>query len=179
MEMLEKIKNYLENNENLANDVKKELLNLIVIFNNKFPNVDLDKLCNKIGTVKVGKMTLYDRRGPVVYDVINNEILLNKKSLEGNYDINHLMMKGIIGMIASCDTYYGFNKDDKLFALNLGFTEMLANTLVGNEGICDFEEEVLATNLVSKIVGRDILFDAYFNNDSDKVFEKLLEAEVR
>jgi len=179
MDILNKIKIDLENNGNLTSDVKNKIFDLIVIFYDKFPNVSLETLSDKIGTVKVGNMTLYNYRGPVSYDLVNNEILLNIKALDDKYDITHLMMKGIIAMISSCDNYYGFNKDDKLFALNLGFTEMLANTLVGNEGVCDFEEEVLATNLVSKIIGRDVLFDAYFNNDSNKVLEKMLEAEVR
>ena len=55
---------------------------------------------------------------------------------------------------------------------------MLANMLVGNEGKCDYEEELIATNLISQIIGRDTLFDAYFNNDAETVYKKLLEAEV-
>ena len=88
------------------------------------------------------------------------------------------MMKGIIAIISSKDDYYGFNKNNSLYALTIGFTEMLANTLVGNEGTCDFEEEVLTTNLISKVIGRDIMFDAFFNNDAETIFKKLLEAEV-
>ena len=40
------------------------------------------------------------------------------------------------------------------------------------------EEEVLTTNLISHIIGRDIMFDAYFTNDAEMIFKKLLEAEV-
>ena len=75
--------------------------------------------------------------------------------------------------------YYGFNKDNSLVALNIGYTEMLANFLVGNEGICDYEEELLATNLISQIIGEETLFNAYFNNDAETVYKKMLEAEVR
>ena len=81
-------------------------------------------------------------------------------------------------MISSCDDYYGFNKDDNLKALNIGYTEMLANYLVVNEGICDYEEELLATNLISQIIGEETLFNAYFNNDAETVYKKMLEAEV-
>lgn len=178
MDTLEKVKLNLDSNENLSEDIKEQMFNLITIFNQAFPDIKLDELCSRIKNVKLGKITLYERKGPVVYDSVKNEIMLSKKSLEEDYDPQHLMMKGIIAMISAHDNFYGFNKNNSLYALNLGFTEMLANTLVGNEGICDFEEEVLATNLVSKIIGRDIMFDAYFNNDAETIFKKLLEAEV-
>ena len=55
---------------------------------------------------------------------------------------------------------------------------MLANFLVGNEGVCDYEEELLATNLISQIIGVDVLFQAYFTNNADLVYKKMLEAEV-
>lgn len=178
MDILEQIKINLDNNPNLTLEVKSELLELIILFHQKFPNVSLETLNNKIKDLKMGKITKYERIGPVVYDVVKNEILLNKKSLEDDYDARHLMMKGLLGIISSADNYYGFNKNDSLYALNIGFTEMLANALVGNEGKCDYEEEILATNLISKIIGKDVMIDAYFNNDAEIVYKKLLEAEV-
>ncbi len=178
MDILDQIKSNLEINESLTKEVKDEMLELIILFHQTFPDVKLEQLNLKIKDVKVGKITLYERKGPVVYDAVNNEILFSKKSLDGDYDAKHLLMKGILGMISSHDNYYGFNKNNSLEALNIGFTEMLANTLVGNEGICDFEEEVLTTNLISHIIGRDIMFDAYFTNDAEMIFKKLLEAEV-
>ncbi len=178
MDILDQIKSNLDANESLTKEVKDEIFQLIILFNQTFPDVSLEKLSSKIKNVKVGKITLYERKGPVVYDAVHNKILLNIKSLESDYDVKHLMMKGILGMISACDNFYGFNRNDSLYALNMGFTEMLANTLVGNEGICDFEEEVLATNLISRVIGKDIMFDAYFNNDAEIIFKKLLEAEV-
>ncbi len=178
MDMLDEIKSNLESNQSLTQEVKDEILNLIILFHQTFPNVNLETLKSRIKDVKVGKITIYERKGPVVYDPIKNEILLSRRSLEDDYDARHMMMKGLLGVISACDNYYGFNKNDSLYALNLGFTEMLANTLVGNEGTCDYEEELLATNLISKIIGRDVLFDAYFNNDAETVYQKLLEAEV-
>ena len=178
MDILNQIKSNLDSNTTLQQNVKEEIFDLINLFHQTFPDVDLNTLNERIKNVKLGKNELYDRRGPVVYDAVNNEILFSKKSLEGDYDAKHLMMKGIIAMISSKDDYYGFNKNNSLYALTIGFTEMLANTLVGNEGTCDFEEEVLTTNLISKIIGRDIMFDAFFNNDAETIFKKLLEAEV-
>lgn len=181
MNILEQIKTNLYDNAFLSNEIKENMFHLISIFHQKFPNVSLEVLNSRIGSVKIGKISIYEKKGPVVYDVINNEILLSRKSLGDDYDVQHLMMKGLVGMISANvnDNYYGFNKNDKLFALNLGFTEMLANTLVGNDGICDFEEEVLATNLISKLIGREVLFNAYFNNDAELVLKKMLEAEAQ
>ncbi len=178
MSTLEQVKLNLDSNASLPDDIKSQIFELITIFNQTFPDIKLDELCSRIKNVKIGKITLYERKGPVTYDCVRNEIMISKKSLESDYDSKHLMMKAIIAMISAHDNFYGFNKNNSLYALNLGFTEMLANTLVGNEGICDFEEEVLATNLISKIIGRDIMFDAYFNNDAETIFKKLLEAEV-
>ena len=178
MDILEQIKDNLYSNESLTIEVKEQIFKLISLFHQTFPDVALDKFNERIGNVKVSKVSMYERKGPVVYNVIDNEILLCKKSLEGDYDADHLMMKSIIAMISACDNYYGFNKNNSLYALTIGFTEMLANTLVGNEGICEFEEELLATNLISKIIGRDIMFDAFFNNDAETIHKKLLEAEV-
>ena len=180
MDILNQIKDNLNQNKSLNKEVREQIFQLINLFNQTFPNVSLDKLNSRIKDVKIGRISLYERKGPVVYDVINNEILFSKKSLEEDYDVNHLMMKGIIAMISTSPTndYYGFNKNNSLYALTIGFTEMLANTLVGNEGMCDFEKELLATNLISRIIGRDIMFDAFFNNDAETIFKKMLEAEV-
>ena len=177
MDVLNQIKINLDNNKSLTEAVKEQIFELIVLFHKTFPEVDLKNLEERIKELKVGKLSLYERRGPVVYDSLNNEILLNRRSLDEDYDVNHLMMKGLLGCITAKDNFFGFNKNDSLYALNMGVTEMLANTLVGNDGKCDFEEELIATNIISKIIGRDLLFDAYFNNDAEIVYKKLLEAE--
>ena len=180
MDIMNQIKNNLDNNNYLSDSIRNQIFELINIFHKTFPEINLDRLNEKIGTVKIGKISLYERKGPVVYDIKNNEIFFSKKSLEDDYDVNHLMMKGLIAIISISITndYYGYNKNNSLYALTLGFTEMLANTLVGNEGKCDFEEELLATNLVSQIIGKDIMFNAFFNNDAETIFKKMLEAEV-
>lgn len=179
MDVLETVKNNLDSNSALTEEVKEQIFELIVLFHQTFPNVSLNTLNDRIKDVKIGKITIYERKGPVVYDALKNEILLSRNSLEKDeYDIRHLMMKGVLGLISAGDNFFGFNKNDSLYALNLGFTEMLANMLVGNEGKCDYEEELIATNLISQIIGRDTLFDAYFNNDAETVYKKLLEAEV-
>jgi hypothetical protein len=178
MDILDEIRSNLAANENLTSEIKTKMFELIVLFNQKLPDVSLEKLNEKLKDVKLSKISVYERRGPVVYDVIKNEIAFSNKKLKDDYDANHLMMKGLLGMISSANDYYGFNKDNSLRALNVGFTEMLANFLVGNEGICDYEEELLATDLIAQIIGRELMFEAYFNNDAEIVYKKMLEAEV-
>lgn len=178
MDILDEIRSNLATNENLTSEIKTKIFELTVLFHQKFPDVSLEKLKEKIKDVKLGKISVFERKGPIIYDVLKNEIAFSSKKLKEDYDANHLMMKGILGMISSTEDYYGFNKNNSLRALNIGFTEMLANFLVGNEGICEYEEELLATNLISQIIGKEILFDAYFNNDAEIVYKKMLEAEV-
>ena len=178
MEILDEIRSNLAANQNLTDEVKAKMFELCVLFHQKFPDVNLGKLKEKIKDVKLGKIGVFERKGPVIYDALKNEICFSNKKLHEEYDANHLMMKGILGMISSNEDYYAFNQNGKLRALNIGYTEMLANFLVGNEGVCDYEEELLATNLISQIIGVDVLFQAYFTNNADLVYKKMLEAEV-
>lgn len=178
MDILDEIRSNLAANSNLTEEVQDKIFELTVLFHQKFPDVSLEKIKEKVKDVKLGKISVFERKGTVIYDVIKNEICFSNKKLHEDYDANHLMMKAVLALISSNDNYYGFNKDDGLRALNIGYTELLANFLVGNEGICDYEEEVMATNLISQIIGEETLFNAYFNNDSDLVYKKMLEAEV-
>ena len=87
-------------------------------------------------------------------------------------------MKAILEMTASTDKYTGFKSDEKLRALNEAYTEILANYLVGNEGISDLEEEILVTNLISHVVGKDVMFDSYFSNNGKPIIEAMVKAEM-
>ena len=178
MDILDEIRSNLAANDNLTKEVQEKIFELTVLFHQKFPAVSLERIKEKVKEVKLGRIGIFERKGPVIYDAVKNEICFSNKKLQGDYDANHLMMKGVLALIASTETYYGFNRDDSLKALNIGYTEMLANFLVGNDGICDYEEELLATNLISQIIGEETLFNAYFNNDADTVYKKMLEAEV-
>ena len=171
------IKSSLSNNPNLTDEIREKLYSLIIILNKKIPQANLSKLNDKLGSVKIKKMGVLERKGTYFYDVKKNEILFSKK-LEGNYDIDHLLVKALLEMSASTDTYTGFNDDERLYALNLAYTEILANYIIGNEGESELEEEMLITNLLSYIIGKDVLFNAYFTNNGKPIIEALQEAEV-
>lgn len=177
MDILDIIKQSLSSNLNLNNDIKNKFYNLISILRKKLPDVDLTRLSEKLKTVKIGKLGKYERRGTYFYDVFKNEILFSN-SLEKDYDIDNLFMKAILEMSTSTDTFTGFNSDERLRALNLAYTEILATFIVGNEGDSDLEEEMLITNLISHIVGKETLYNSYFSNNGGPIIKALQEVEV-
>ena len=177
MDILDIIKQSLSSNLNLNNDIRIKFYNLISILRKKLPDVDLTRLSEKLKTVKIGKLGKYERRGTYFYDVFKNEILFSN-SLEKDYDIDNLFMKAILEMSTSTDTFTGFNSDERLRALNLAYTEILATFIVGNEGDSDLEEEMLITNLISHIVGKETLYNSYFTNNGVPIIKALQEAEV-
>ena len=177
MVSLEEIRLSLKNNPNLTDEVKNKLFELIIIFNKKLPEINLSRLNEKLKTVKFGKISKYEKKGTYYYDVFKNEILFSK-DLEGNYDIDHMLTKAILEMSTSTNKFTGFNSDDRLRALNLAYTEILANYIIGNEGDSDLEEEVLIANLLSHIVGKDTMFNSYFMNDGMPIIKAMQEAEV-
>ena len=177
MSFLEEIRMSLKSNPNLTDEIRSKLLDLIVIFYKKMPSVNLSRLNEKLKTVKLGKISRLERKGTYYYDVFKNEILFSK-DIEGNYDIDHLFMKAILQMSTSTNTFTGFNSDDRLRALNLAYTEILANYIIGNEGDSDLEEEMLVTNLLSHIVGKDTMFNSYFTNNGEPIIKAMQDAEV-
>ena len=177
MSFLEEIRISLKSNPNLTEDIKEKLFQLIIIFNNKMPNINLSRLNEKLKTVEFGRLGKFERRGTYYYDVFKNQILLSKE-IQGNYDIDHILVKSILQMCTSTDTFTGFNSDDRLRAINLAYTEILANYIVGNEGDSDLEEEMLVTNLLSHIVGKDTLYNSYFTNNGEPIIKAMQDAEV-
>ena len=177
MDALEQIKVSLQSNSNLNEEIRNKLFELVVIFKKKLPEINLMKLIDRLKTVSIGKLSKLERKGTYYYDVINNKILFSSE-LEGNYDIDHLFMKSILQMSTSTKNFTGFNSDERLKALNLAYTEILANYIIGNEGDSDLEEEMLVANLLSHIVGKDTLFNSYFTNDGMPIIEAMQEVEV-
>ena len=177
MSFLEEIRVSLKSNPNLTDEIRNKLFELIIVFNKKMPDINLSRLNEKLKTVKLGKLSKFERKGTYYYDVFKNEILFSK-DLESNYDIDHLLTKAILQMSTSTETFTGFNSDDRLRALNLAYTEILANYIVGNEGDSDLEEEMLVTNLLSHIVGKDTMFNSYFTNNGEPIIKAMQDAEV-
>ena len=177
MSSFEEIKLSLNSNPNLTEDVKNKLLELTIVLHSKIPEANLSRLSDRLKSVRVGKIGKFERRGTYYYDVFKNEIFLSN-DIEGNYDIDHILTKAILEMSTSTNSYTGFNSDERLRALNLAYTEILANYVIGNEGDSDLEEEMLVTNLLSHIVGKDTMFNSYFTNNGEPIIKAMQEAEV-
>ncbi len=171
--MLEKIKDSINNNPYLEKNIKVELFRLIVVFNNKFPNIKLDTFNKLVSTVKVGRISKYESRGTVVYDVNTNEILFSSKNLKDDYDIDNLFMQAVLGMITTSEhnnrKFTGFDTEESLSNLNKAYTEIMADYLIGAGEVSDLEEEKSFTNQLGILIDEQTLFDAYFNNDGSKV----------
>ena len=166
---LNEIKNSLNSNPNLTADIKECLMELIYLFNSKFPNVKLENLNERLKTLNIIRGSKFLIRKSSYYNPVTNELLVNMVKIENN-DCKHILMRELLNIITAKDNYTGFNKDNAYEALNIGYTERLANFLVGNDTESEYEDEIVASNLLEKIIGEDKMFNAYFTNDASLIF---------
>ena len=177
--MTNEIKVILDGNSYITEEVKDNLLELITIFNENFKDVSLETLKNRLKTLKIKRESMYLAKLPCEYKPFNNEIIINVGRFE-ECDARHWLMHTLLGIITAKDNYYGFNNsEDTLVALNEGYTEILTNNLVGDVENNFFTDEMVITNLISKAIGEDVLYDAYFSNDYEKVLKAMIEAEEK
>ena len=165
---LNEIKNSLNSNSNLA-DIKDCLMELIYLFNSKFPNVDLANLNERLKTLRIVKGSKFLVKNSSHYNPTTNELLINLSKINDN-DCKHILMRELLNIITAKEYFTGFNKDNAYAALNIGYTERLTNFLVGNETESEYEDEIVASNLLEKIIGEDKMFKAYFTNDANLIF---------
>lgn len=162
---LDEIKSSLDSNSNLTEDIKTNLMELIVIFNNNFSNVDLSNLNERIKTLKILRGSKFLIKGDSFYNPLDNELLINLVHVNGDVDCKHILMRELLNIITAKENYTGFNKDNAYEALNVGYTEILTNFLVGNEYDSKYQDEIIASNMLASTIGEDAVFNAYFNND--------------
>lgn len=177
--MIEDIKVILDENPNITNEVKENLLELINIFISNFKDVSLDTLKERLKSLKIKRESMYLAKLPCEYKPYNNEIVINVPRFE-ECDAKHWLMHALLGIITAKDNYYGFNNaDDTFIALNEGYTEIVTNFLVGDVEDNFYTDEIIMTNLISKVIGEDIFYEAYFNNDSGRLLKAMIEAEEK
>ena len=163
---LDTIKNSIDINSYLSDDVKANLFELIVLFNKNFKEVALDNLNKRIKDLKIERISSFLSKRVSKYDIKKNIIYLNEKELNKDYDARHILMLELLNIISCNDEFSGFNYEDKFAALNLGYTEVLANFLVGNDGEeMIYPHEAVMANLLSIVIGNEALQNAYFKND--------------
>ena len=176
---LDVIKNTLTNNEYLSNEMKDNLFELVVVFNKQFPDIALDRLNEKLISLKIEKINSFLTNKVSKYDFNKNTIYFNEKELMKDYDVRHLLMLELLNLISISTEYSGFNYEGKFEALNIGYTEVLANYLVGNNGEeLIYPNEAVMANLLSVVIGNDVLKKAYFENDYKLLLNAVKEAGI-
>lgn len=177
--MIEEIKASLQQNQNLTQELKDNFLELITIFQKKFPGVSLENLNNRLKTLTIENLNRYTSLEVSKYDPIQNTLKVNEERLNRDVDAKHILMYELLSILTAKDNYTGFNFNHQFEALNIGYTEILTNYLVGNETE-EFvhADEIIATNLVSISIGNDILLHAFFNNDYMTLTKSLIEAGI-
>lgn len=180
MTTIETLEETLNQNTFLANDVKQNILELISIFQKAFPNIALDKLNRRLQTLKVERSNKFINRDVSLYDFRSNILYFNEEELKKqDYDGKHVLMFELLNMITATEYQLGFNTDNQFEALNVGYTEILTNFLVGNNGDrMFFQDEAIATNLICVMIGPDILERAYFENNAKLLMNRFEEVGV-
>lgn len=164
---LEDIRTSLDSNPYLTSDIKDNFMELITTFKENFPDVDLNNAKERLKTVKVVKGSKFLLKRTSSYNPLNNEILISLSKVTDDLDCKHILMRELLNLITAKDNFTGFNKDNGYEALNIGYTEILTNFLVGNDSLNEYEDEVIEANLIAKLIGGDSMYNAYFTNNVD------------
>jgi len=171
--MLSGIKESLNLNPYLTDDIKENIYELIEIFNNQFKDVGLANLEERLKTLQIEKGSKFLVRGLSKYNPVENKIYITLSQLDNDTDCKHILMRELLNVITSKDNFTGFNNENKYEALNIGYTELLANLLVGNESVNEYENEVIVADLMVSLIGEEYVFKAYFNNDVNCIIDAL------
>ena len=173
---LEDVKVALDSNPNLTDELRDNIYGLIHIFNEKYPEISLNNLCNNLKTLNIVKSNKFLNKRVSKYNYMTNTIEFNIDEMNEGYDMKHVLMYNLLQVITNNGVMTGFNQNDKYRALNAGYTEILTNYLIGNESdISDLESEIISTNIISYILGDETLFKAYFNNDAELLTNAMME----
>lgn len=175
---VENIKASLDANSNLSNDLKENLYELILIFHKNFKQIDLSNLNNRLQTLKIEPLNKYLTDEVATYQPLANVLSINAERLK-EADAKHILMYHLLQMITAKENYSGFNYNDQFKALHIGYTELLANALVGHD-VDSFihGDEIVITNLLSCIIGDTVLREAYFQNNYMLLTQNLIDVGV-
>lgn len=176
MIMLDEVINTLDNNQFLDLKIKDSIKELIISFNSKFPDISLNNLNKLLGTLKIEKSNKFINRRVYKYNMNTNILEFNVNEIEKGFDMKNIMMIGLLKLIAFNGKQVGFNANNKYEGLQEGYLKILANNIVGNDSdIEDLEEIYIETNMIGILIGDEILFKAYFNNDTDLLEKALID----
>lgn len=176
---LEDIKGTLDSNINLTDEIRDNFYSLIYLFNERYPKISLENLNRNLKTLQVIKSNKFINKRVSRYNFVTNILEFNIDKINEGYDMKHVMMYELLEVIVNNGSQIGFNKNNKFEALNAGYTEILANNLVGNDSDIEYlHDEIITTNMIALMVGNDNLFNAYFNNDAELLINSLINEGV-
>lgn len=170
---LKRVEDALSKNTAFDEALKNNVLELVTIFSKTFPDVNLNHLCDNLKNLKIERVSKFVSPMPMDYNAKLNKLTVNESELEKVEDSKNLMMNIIIRLIATNNGIMGFDTDGSFLALNLGYVAGIANMLVGNEAEHDiFADEIIATNIFGKLIGDDILKEAFFHNNPSLILDQ-------
>ena len=82
MNQVDEIVKNLNDNEYLNDDIKQNFLELIIIFNRQFQNVDMTLLIERIKSLKLRPISEYLCSNTFRYDVKENVLFFNEEKLK-------------------------------------------------------------------------------------------------
>jgi len=174
-------------NMHFTHDHKEMLKQLIAEFHHLFPAIDLaeaaKRLENTVVIVKPGQIwsRYYPDRNELV---LSGDLPYSPEKVSSSEPLFHLA-HFLVNIISSHGESTGFNdENDTLIALNEGYSELLGLYIVGKirhqpiSSVRNFYfDEMVATNLISKIIGDSTLFRCYFEGDTNAVVDAMIDAE--
>ena len=173
------IKDSLSRNTYLSKEIKTNIFELVLVFNRKYPEVSLGRLNEKLKTLKMFKGSKFVNPRVSEYNIRENTIYFNTTEIEKGYDMKHILMFELLNIITCGDNYTGFNVENRFRALNAGYTEIIANYLVGNQSdLLIYPEQAIEANLISILIGNEYISKAYFENDVNSLISGFMKAGV-
>lgn len=111
----------LDQNLNLTDEVKNGLKDILSVFIEKYPNIDKDYVKGRLKSLQIECLPRFGEYEDV--RSLNGKVLVDKNTeLPSDVLCAQILLKGLFP-----------NSNSKLEALYNGTTEMISNTLVGNE----------------------------------------------
>lgn len=126
MNQVDEIVKNLNSNEYLTDDIKQNFLELIIIFNRQFQNVDMTLLTERIKSLKLRPISEYLCSNTFRYDVKENVLFFNEEKLKNEENGKGTMMEALLQVISNRLD----EKNNILAAFNQGMDKMIVKNLV-------------------------------------------------
>ncbi|MDD3452823.1 MAG: hypothetical protein PHN42_00905 [Bacilli bacterium] len=171
---IDDIINLIKENNTLNNDLKQNIGKCLIEYFSENQNLDLNNFYENFSKLKITKTSILNKVETYKYNPIKKELQINDEYLlSDNVNADNIYMQITLDLIHSNDYQIGFGVE-KLQALNKGLRETIASKLVGEEHKENFiSDEYIYTQLIGRIIGVDILMQAYQNIDEKLIIETL------